>query len=355
VRSGCQKSDFFSKKGRPSRRFKRVTHGNSGTLYPGSLWYHTCILRPVAKFILITLITACFLLSTSAPVFSKAKSEDNASGTPKKHHVAEKLKTANGPKAEPRRLAQKTVPQKGRRGSGVGSNGRIAAAVFDEVENDGEFIEYRVRKGDTVEKVAMSFGIEKDDIIESNNNSGRRLSPGRVLLIPRPGEVATVDDTMDLPVRTLKSWKTDEERYMLVRVARSFMGVPYHYGGVSVRGLDGSAFVKKVYDIFDVQLPRFARDQYQTGPRIRREELIVGDLVFFKTKRQAKYPTHVGIYIGEGNFIHSSPGQAENGVTIDSLGTDFYDRAYTGATRVKKPSDEAVSGAPSPAASRHSS
>jgi peptidoglycan DL-endopeptidase LytE len=68
--------------------------------------------------------------------------------------------------------------------------------------------------------------------------------------------------------------------------------------------------------------------------------LAVGDLVFFRTKRFAKYPTHVGIYIGEGNFIHSSSGHARIGVKVDSLQTDFYHKTFIGATRVKKSPEE---------------
>ena len=66
----------------------------------------------------------------------------------------------------------------------------------------------------------------------------------------------------------------------------------------------------------------------------------MGDLVFFRTKRYAKYPTHVGIYIGEGNFIHSSSGHARIGVKVDSLQTDFYNKTFIGATRVKKSPEE---------------
>jgi peptidoglycan endopeptidase LytE len=93
--------------------------------------------------------------------------------------------------------------------------------------------------------------------------------------------------------------------------------------------------VKKIYDIFDIQLPRTAREQARVGLKIGKEELNIGDLVFFKTKRYVKYPTHVGIYIGDGNFIHSSSGYGRIGVKIDSLSSDYYTKVYTGATRIK--------------------
>jgi peptidoglycan endopeptidase LytE len=293
------------------------------------------------KVILIAFAGACFLLSTSVLSFSavsvKVKPGDNLCAIAKKHRASvEKRKNVHNLKT------QKVALRKGNKHSRMARNTR--AMTSEEVETDGEFIEYKVKRGDTVEKVAMKFGIEKDDILESNSNLSRRLSPGKVLLIPRPEESETGDDIVDLPTRTLKPWKTDEERYMLVKVAKSFMGAPYRLGGESVRGLDCSAFVKKVYDIFDTPLPRVARDQYNAGPRITREELGIGDLVFFKTKRNAKYPTHVGIYIGEGNFIHSSSRYGRIGVKIDSLQTDFYNRAYIGGTRVKTSTDEVPSG-----------
>ncbi|HEY3276466.1 MAG TPA: peptidoglycan endopeptidase [Syntrophorhabdaceae bacterium] len=221
-------------------------------------------------------------------------------------------------------------------------NSRIARvpAVIEEVENDGEFLEYKVRKGDTLENVALRFGLERDDILESNNNLGKRLAPGITLLIPKIGEDGKDDGFIDLPGRPMKPWKTHEEKYMLVKVAKSFMGAPYRYGGDSVRGLDCSAFVKKIYDIFDVQLPRSARDQFKVGPKVEKDELSVGDLVFFRTKRFVKYPTHVGIYIGEGKFIHSSSAHCKIGVRVDSLQSDFYTKTFMGGTRIKKSPDE---------------
>jgi peptidoglycan endopeptidase LytE len=303
------------------------------------------------KLILITFASVCFLLSTSVLVFSavslRVKPGDDMHTRAKKYPVwVEKVKSAKGLKARKLRPGQRIALQEGHKHSKIAKSTRTTTTISEKVENDGEFVEYKVKRGDTVKKVAMKFGIEKGDILESNSNVSRRLSLGRVLLIPRIGESETRDDIVDLPTGTLRPWKTDEERYMLVKVAKSFMGAPYLYGGESVRGLDCSAFVKKIYDIFDVQLPRVARDQYKAGPRISREELSVGDLVFFKTKKYAKYPTHVGIYIGEGNFIHSSSGHAKIGVKIDSLQTDFYNRAYIGAARVKKSSDEGPSDIP---------
>ena len=305
----------------------------------------------MTKTIFVVLSSFCLLCVLSGTSFSaahKVKSGDNLYTIAKKHHVSvDKLKQMNHLQGNSLKLGQKIVTgeeRKGRtKGSVKGRKGRGAPEpVIEGVETDGDFVEYKVKRGDTIDKLAARFGVEKDDLVASNSSLGRRLSPGRVLLIPKLEEAEEGEEIVELPVKSLnlKPWKTSEEKYMLVKVAKSFMGAPYRYGGESVRGLDCSAFVKKVYDIFDVQLPRSARDQFKVGPKIAKEELSVGDLVFFRTKRFAKYPTHVGIYIGEGNFIHSSSGHGRIGVKVDSLQSDFYSRTFTGATRVKKTAEE---------------
>lgn len=131
------------------------------------------------------------------------------------------------------------------------------------------------------------------------------------------------------------AWRDGEEQVRLVKFAASHLGVPYRFGGESLQGIDCSAFVRKVFSSFDIQLPRSAREQYGVGQRVPRDRLAVGDLVFFRTRKAADYPTHVGIFIGNDRFIHASSLQ-ERRVRIDSLSEDFYDRAYTGATRLKE-------------------
>jgi cell wall-associated NlpC family hydrolase len=134
-------------------------------------------------------------------------------------------------------------------------------------------------------------------------------------------------------------WKNQDEPGVLVRVAESFAGAPYKLGGDTVRGLDCSAFVRKMYAIFGVKLPRSAEQQFSTGLKIDRDDLTAGDLVFFRTKRCARYPTHVGIYIGEGQFVHTSSFR-RRGVRIDRLSEAYFSKTYAGAVRVKAPATE---------------
>ncbi len=294
-------------------------------------------------------------VSEASQTVHKVKSGDNLYTIAKKYKMSvDVLKKQNHLKSIKLSLGQSIIIKENETKSAK-NNARtkttakkeeLQAAAVSAEEPDAEFIEYKTKKGDTIEKVAVLFSVDKDDLIESNaglqGSKNRRLSPGRTILVPRVVDEGT-EEIVTLNTKPLKAWKNNDEKYMLVKVAKSFMGAPYKYGGNSVTGLDCSGYVKKIYEIFDVQLPRSARDQIRVGPSIGREDLAVGDLVFFKTRRYAKYPTHVGIYIGDGNFIHSSSGHGRIGVKIDALSSDYYSKAYVGATRVKGATDDDTS------------
>ncbi|MGC9162615.1 MAG: C40 family peptidase [Thiomonas sp.] len=118
----------------------------------------------------------------------------------------------------------------------------------------------------------------------------------------------------------------------LVVNALSFLGVKYHYGGDSARsGFDCSGFVRYVYqETLGTVLPRSAAEQAREGEKISESQLRPGDLVFFNTLRRAF--SHVGIYIGNGQFIHSPrPGQT---VRIESLDAPYWAKRFDGARRI---------------------
>lgn len=117
----------------------------------------------------------------------------------------------------------------------------------------------------------------------------------------------------------------------LVDYALQFIGTPYVYGGSSPRGFDCSGFTSYVYKQCGVKINRTASAQLNNGYAVSRSDLQPGDLVMFKSGG-SKPASHVGIYIGNGQFVHSSaPGV---GVVIDSLNSNFYSRTYVGARRV---------------------
>ncbi len=118
----------------------------------------------------------------------------------------------------------------------------------------------------------------------------------------------------------------------LVNSALGFLGVPYKRGGSSAdTGFDCSGFVKTVYEqTVGLILPRKAAQQAAATQRIDKADLQPGDLVFFNTMRRAF--SHVGIYIGEGQFIHSPKPGAE--VRVENMGLSYWSRRFDGARRV---------------------
>ena len=115
----------------------------------------------------------------------------------------------------------------------------------------------------------------------------------------------------------------------IVSTAESFIGVPYSWGGTSPQqGFDCSGLTMAVYKLNGLILPRSSRDQYVAGTPISRDKLLKGDLVFFATA-QGKKATHVGIYTGEGKFIHA-PGKDKR-IRIDSLTNGYFKTHFLGA------------------------
>lgn len=112
--------------------------------------------------------------------------------------------------------------------------------------------------------------------------------------------------------------------------ANHYLGIPYRFGGETSDGIDCSGFVQKVFREHQVELPRTAREQITVGSEVAPGDLRKGDLVFFHT--YANYPSHVGIYLGDGKMIHASSGKGE--VTVSDLNSDYYRSRYLGAKRV---------------------
>ena len=116
-----------------------------------------------------------------------------------------------------------------------------------------------------------------------------------------------------------------------MRVVKTFLGVPYKLGGSTLKGMDCSAFVKKIYELFNIELPRTTREQFSIGKKIQKNQLEEGDLVFF---REGGNRSHVGIYVGDNQFVHASSYSRE--VKIDYLDTPYYSKRFLRGIRVKE-------------------
>lgn len=133
-----------------------------------------------------------------------------------------------------------------------------------------------------------------------------------------------------------------EKASQLVTNAMGFLGVPYKYGGNSVEagGFDCSGLVRAVYEqSVGKVLPRRASDQAAATQTIDRQELKPGDLVFFNTMKRAF--SHVGIYVGDGKFIHAP--RSGTSVRVEDMRQAYWQKRFNGARRVLPVSSAAES------------
>ena len=205
---------------------------------------------------------------------------------------------------------------------------------------------YTVKKGDNIHKIARMFNIDIDELKDINNLETDLLKPGQKILKEpeaEPDDLKT-DGTKNyeailsqarIDTDMGKVFESKELSEMglqdrLILFAKKLLDIPYRFGGSSLLGIDCSAYVQKVYGLVGINLPRSAREQFSEGNSVDKEELSIGDLVFFRT--YASFPSHVGIYLGNDLFIHASSRGRK--VTIDSLGTPYYFKRFIGAKRL---------------------
>jgi cell wall-associated NlpC family hydrolase len=114
------------------------------------------------------------------------------------------------------------------------------------------------------------------------------------------------------------------------RTAERFVGIPYRWGGDNVvEGLDCSGFVRAVYNLCGLSIPRTSRDQFKAGDSVSKDDLQDGDLVFFGTS--ADKINHVGIYVGSGKFVHA-PRRGED-IRVTAVNENYFEKRFIGARR----------------------
>ncbi|OGP58821.1 MAG: hypothetical protein A2162_05925 [Deltaproteobacteria bacterium RBG_13_52_11b] len=197
---------------------------------------------------------------------------------------------------------------------------------------------YAVKPGDTLSEISKTFGVSIDVLKKANRLEKDTLKPNQILLIP-PRRETRGDETAGGPSEEKKAvegplakWISSEERTFFIEVVKDFLGVPYRLGGATLKGIDCSAFVMKIYEIFNTTLPRTAREQFRVGKSVGKEELQEGDLVFFNTRRSSI--SHVGIYIGNREFVHAS--SQNRRVRVDSLDLPYFSKHFLRGGRIKE-------------------
>jgi peptidoglycan endopeptidase LytE len=229
---------------------------------------------------------------------------------------------------------------------------------------------YKVATGDSLEKIAKRTGVKTADIRRFNGIKGNRLKPGQVLALTdasvreEPAHSAAAVNRLQLvnrdllneqeftdtlaeltdihserPVDLAKSLEEGSASVNKIKKsAYSFLGARYRFGGNSRKALDCSSFTQQVFREQQVNLPRTAREQFYVGNEVMRGDLQKGDLVFFQT--YARFPSHVGIYLGNRKMIHAS--SRDRRVVISSMDTPYYISRFLGARRVGKDAPDAI-------------
>lgn len=127
------------------------------------------------------------------------------------------------------------------------------------------------------------------------------------------------------------------DKQQLLEDAKYFKGGKYVWGGTTPEGFDCSGYVQYLYKKHDVTLPRTAWAQSKKGLSIDKEDLQKGDLLFFLTDKKRGIPvTHVGIYIGNGQFIHAA--SKKDGIIISPITHGSYAKTFVSARRVTQSS-----------------
>lgn len=223
-------------------------------------------------------------------------------------------------------------------------------------------ITHKVKKGENLYRISKKYGVSVREVKRINNLSGSFVKIGQKLKVPgikvddeplivedsaEEVEVAKVDNegqaaaaSQEEGVEPLTEGFTEDRIETaandanwftsIVDTATEYLGVPYRFGGTTLAGIDCSAYVQMVYRYFSIELPRTAREQFKAGIKVSKKELKIGDLIFFRT--YAKFPSHVGIYIGGGKMVHASSRSKK--VTVTNINEPYYVKRYIGAVRL---------------------
>ncbi|GGQ93911.1 LysM peptidoglycan-binding domain-containing protein [Deinococcus ruber] len=240
---------------------------------------------------------------------------------------------------------------------------------------------HTVQPGQTLYGIARQYGVRPEELLALNHLSSPALMPGQTiqvpasavvqvvqtpvpavaafapaapLTVPAPLTVSALSVGTPLPLMSDESgpvsqpplgppppqpqpapdsnwrgadWHTSDWRSF----AMSFMGVPYQFGGSSRSGTDCSGLVLQVFSSLGMKLPRQSAMQAQIGVPVDEQDLQAGDLVFFDTEGRGSV-THVGIYLGNGDFINAN--SFDGRVSVNQMTQKYFSQRYLGARRV---------------------
>lgn len=184
----------------------------------------------------------------------------------------------------------------------------------------------------TVTVVNNDGGILSKETIQYTNAYIAPQVKAPVVVAPKPAApvVAAPAPAAAQPALTSRS-DTGNTARLVVKTAYEQLGKSYVGGSNGPNSFDCSGLAKYIYQQVGINLPRTAADQFQTGIRVTKSELLPGDLVFFGRNGSAGIG-HVGVYVGDNNFIHAA--NSRLGVVKTSLSSSYYVQNYKGAVRL---------------------
>lgn len=188
---------------------------------------------------------------------------------------------------------------------------------------------YKIKLGDGVGYVSAKY-ISDTKVPEATSRSGSTLKKEATVKNEETSEQQVNEEVEQ--EKTEQSTNEETGADEVVEYAKNYLGYKYVAGGASPStGFDCSGFTQYVYKNFGITLNRTSKDQIKNGVAVEKDDLQLGDIVIFNNEANTAIG-HVGIYVGEGNFIHAS--NPKGGVKITTLTTGYYAKRYVGARRV---------------------
>lgn len=182
------------------------------------------------------------------------------------------------------------------------------------------------------ETVSLVEDYGEECLITTSDGVTGTVTKSTLECLSEPVEMPSNENISDNQGAALNIPNTDNQKAnRVLSSAANKIGATYVYGATGDGGYDCSGLVYAIYkNELGINLPRTSREQSQYGSQISKSQLQSGDLVFFNTSGNGV--SHVGIYIGNDNFIHASTGKGE--VVQSSLNDNYYENTYVNATRV---------------------
>ncbi len=176
-------------------------------------------------------------------------------------------------------------------------------------------------------EITLSYG-EYKKLYEAKNKKVKNLPIANYepIITPKEYKKLLFNDQAEVATESTATPKIKKQAF--TDFYSEWKDVRYKMGGTSKSGIDCSGFTQKVYkEKFGVSLPRTTVTQVDLGVEVKKSELIPGDLVFFKTSKTDK---HVGVYVGNGEFLHASI----KGIQFTKLEKPFYKKNYWTSRRI---------------------